>query len=36
MTAVISCMMMLALMYGMIPRAKTDRLLSAPPLNMLK
>ncbi len=31
-----TCMMMLAVMYGMMPRAKIEKLANAPPLNMLK
>ena len=34
-TTVSSCTMMLAVMYGMIPSAKTDSWSSAPPLNRL-
>jgi len=33
MTTVSSCRMMLAVMYGMIPSAKTDSCNSAPPEN---
>jgi len=33
MTTVSSCTMMLAVMYGMIPSANTDRRSSAPPEN---
>jgi hypothetical protein len=35
MTTVRSCTMMLAVMYGMIPSAKTDSCSSAPPLKRL-
>ena len=34
-TTVISCRMMLAVMYGMMPSAKIDSCSSAPPLNRL-
>ena len=34
-TADISCMMIEALMYGMMPNEKTAPLRSAPPVNML-
>ena len=36
MTTVISCRMMLAVMYGMIPSAKTAKRVSAPPANRLR
>ena len=35
-TTVISCRMMLAVMYGMMPSAKTAKRVSAPPANRLR